>query len=376
MAGGKAGSPEAITYARVASIAVPIMLANITVPLQGAIDTAIIGNLGSEVYLASVTLGAGLFTLVVALFNFLLMGTSGLTAQAMGSDNSRRLINTLIRGMIIAGLIAVTLFLFRGPIASYGMGIFAGSDAAESLAIRYIEIRAFGFPAELANYVLIGWFAGQERTRRIFEIQVIISIVNVALNILFVIGLGWGIEGVALGTVLASYCGLCFGLWHAWRRGQSIAPPEWRLDWSRVLNRSELARLMSLNRDIFIRSTLLVGSFLWMTRLGSLQGDTILAANGILIHFLHISAYSLDGFAIAAETLVGQALGARSREQVRRSVIVTSLSAVAIAALFSLAALLLSEHLIRLFTNVEVVRAVAAEYALWAVLMPLFGVLA
>lgn len=365
-----------ITYVRVAAIALPVMLSNVTVPLQGAIDTAIIGNLGSEVYLAAVALGAGLFSLVMAMFNFLSMSTSGLSAQALGSGNMRRLLNTLIRGGIIAMGIALILVLFRSQIAGYGMMVFEGSVAAETLAQRYVEIRAFGFPAELANYVLIGWFAGQEQTRRLFEMQVVISVVNIALNVLFVIGFGWGVEGVALGTVLAAYCGLGIGLFRVWQRGREIAPKGWRLDWQRVVNRSELTQLMSLNRDIFIRSMLLVGSFLWMTRLGSQQGDTVLAANGILIHFLHISAYALDGFAIAAETLVGQALGSRSRARMRRSVIVSIIAATSIAALLSLAAIVLSDPIIRLFTNVEGVRAVASDYVIWAAMMPLLGVLA
>lgn len=370
------GSPVPITYARVSAIALPVMLSNVTVPLQGAIDTAIIGNLGSEVYLAAVALGAALFSLIVGMFNFLQMGTSGLTAQALGAGIHRRVINTLIRGLILAGVIATVLFALHLPLIRYGLMVFEGSDAAEDLAGRYFQIRAFGFPAEFANFVILGWFAGQEQTRRLFELQIVISVVNIMLNVLFVIGFGWDVEGVALGTVLAAYTGLAFGLWRVWNRGKAIAPPGWCFEWSRVLNRAELGQLMALNRDIFVRSVLLMFSFLWMTRLGSLQGDTVLAANGILMQFLHISAYALDGFAISAETLVGQALGERSSKRLRRAVIVSTIAATALAALFAIAASLVAEPLIRIFTNVEAVRLVSYEYVLWATMMPLFGVLA
>ncbi|MBY8975051.1 MATE family efflux transporter [Rhodobacteraceae bacterium NNCM2] len=378
-AAGKApGGAEAepITYARVAAIALPVVLSNAMVPVQGAIDTAIIGNLGSEVFLAAVALGAALFMLAVGIVNFLQIGTSGLTAQALGAGNFRRVINTLIRGMILASICATILFLATGPVISHGMGFFEGSEAAETLAARYFTIRSYGFPAELTNYVLLGWFAGQEQTRRMFEMQIVVSIVNITLNLLFVIGFGWGVEGVAFGTVIATYTGLVYGLWRAWHRGWGIVPEGWKLDWPRILDRGELTQLMALNRDIFIRSALLVFSIFWITRLGSMQGDTVLAANGILLQFFEVSAFALDGFAIAAETLVGQAIGAASRARLRRAVVVSTVGAVLMAGLFSLVATFFAADIIWMFTNVEAVRETAMEVILWATFMPLFGVLA
>lgn len=365
-----------ITYSRVCAIALPVMLSNATIPLQGAIDTAIIGNLGSQVFLAAVALGAALFAFYTGMFNFLHMSTSGLTAQALGAGNSRRVINTLLRALIIAAAIAAGLFLLQYPLTHLGLAFFEGSEPAEALAATYFQIRAFGFPAEFANYALIGWFAGQELTRRLLEMQVLISALNITFNLIFVLGFGWGVEGVALGTVLASYCGLSLGLWRAWRQSYAIRPSDWRLDWQRLMNRAELRQVMSLNRDLFIRSLLLVFCFTWITRLGSLQGDTILAANGILILFLQIAAYALDGFAIAAETLVGQSLGAHSQNGLRRAVTVSTLAALLLALVMSLVASLAAQPLINFFTNVPEVRDVAMTYVLWATFMPLFGVLA
>ncbi|MEM7506042.1 MAG: MATE family efflux transporter [Pseudomonadota bacterium] len=365
-----------VTYRRVAAIALPVVLSNVTVPLQGVVDTAIIGNLGSEVFLAAVTLGATLFALIVGAFNFLQMGASGLTAQALGASDHRRVMNTLIRALIIAGAVAVLIFAAQGPLTRLGLAFFEGSMEAEGLAGRYFEIRLFGLPAELANYAIFGWFIGQGLTRRLFEMQIVISAVNISANLVLVLGFGWGVEGVAVGTVLASYAGLAFGAWRVWGRARQIAPPGWRLDLRRLIDPAEFGQFVALNRDIFIRSLLLTASFAWVARLGSTQGDTVLAANGILIQFLHISAYALDGFAMAAEALVGQALGARSRPHLRRAVAVSTIAAGGMACVFALLASLAAEQIVAVFTNVPAVREVAMAHILWGTCMPLFGVLA
>jgi MATE family multidrug resistance protein len=365
-----------ITYARVAAIALPVVLSNAMVPLQGAIDTAIIGNLGEARYLAAVALGATIIHLLFAAFNFLQMGVSGLTAQALGADDRRRVMNTLARAGVIALIIAGLLILFKGPLRAGALGLFEGSAGAEALGGAYVDIRIWGAPAELVNYALLGWFAGQGLTRRMFEMQVVTSLTNIALNLIFVLGFGWGVEGVALGTVLAAFTGLGIGLWRVRQRATQVGPPDWRFDWARILNPAELTQVMALNRDIFIRTMLLTGSFAWMTRLGSTQGDLVLAANGILLQFLYIASHALDGFALAAEALVGQALGAGSGKRLRRAVVVSSISAVALAAVIALAATLISDPVIRLFTNVEEVREVCRAYVLWATLLPLVAVMA
>ncbi|MBK0399960.1 MATE family efflux transporter [Limibaculum sp. M0105] len=369
-------APREITYRRVAAIALPVVLSNATVPLQGAIDTAIIGNLGDAVFLAAVTLGAVIISLLFTSFNFLQMGVSGLTAQAFGADDRRRVMNTLMRALVIAAAIATVLIVLRGPISRVALMLFEGSAEAEALAGEYVRIRAWGAPAELAGYALIGWFTGQEMTRRLFEMQIVTSVSNIVLNLVLVLGLGMDVDGVALGTVIAVWLGLGYGLWRARERARVVAPEGWRLDWGRVLEPGELRQVMALNRDIFVRTVCLTGSFAWMARLGSLQGDVVLAANGVLMQFLYVSAYALDGFAMAAETLVGQALGARSAQRLRRSVVVSSLASLALAAGFALAATLLSGPIIDLFTNVEAVRAAARDFALWATLLPVAGVLA
>ncbi|MGF1503462.1 MAG: MATE family efflux transporter [Paracoccaceae bacterium] len=367
--------PE-VTYARVAAIALPVVLSNAAVPIQGAIDTAIIGNLGREEPLAAVTLGATVITLVFSSFNFLQMGSSGLTAQAFGSSDGERVRDTLLRALAVAGASALVLLLLSRPIVAAGLGLFEASDEVEALAAAYILIRLWGAPAELAIFALIGSFTGQEQTRRLVEMQLTTSVANVGFNLLFVFGLGWGVEGVAIGTVLGAHAGLAVGLWRMRGQMRRIAPADARLDWRRILERRALLQVMALNRDIFIRTICITGSFAWLARLGSLQGDTVLAANGVLLQFIYVAAYALDGFAMAAETLVGQALGARDRRSLDRAVVLSSVSALAAAGIFALAASLSAPALVALFTNVESVREVATEHVLWASCLPLVGVLA
>lgn len=372
---GLAGARD-ISYARVAAIALPVVASNAMVPLQGAIDTAIIGNLGAASYLAAVALGATVITLLFVIFNFLQMGVSGLTAQALGADDRRRVMNTLARAGVIALVIAAVLILAKTPLRAAAIGLFEGSAEALSLAGAYVDIRIWGAPAELVNYALMGWFAGQGLTRRLFEMQVVISVINIALNLVFVLGFGWGVEGVALGTVLAAFCGTALGLLRVRQRARYIAPPDWRFDWRRILDPAELRQVMALNRDIMIRTLMLTGSFAWLTRLGSIQGDVVLAANGILLQFLYLTSHALDGFALAAEALVGQALGARSRTRLRRAVVVSSVSALALALAIAVVLTLAAAPMIRVFTNVAEVRAIAAAHALWVTAIPLVAVMA
>lgn len=371
-----AARPDDFGARRVLAVALPVVLSNVTVPLQGAVDTAIIGNLGSAVYLAAVGLGAQIFSLLFGIFNFLQIGSSGLSAQALGAGDAGRVLNTLARAGLIALAIAAALIAAQVPLGAGGLLLFEASPETEALARVYFDIRIWGAPAELANYALLGWFAGQEMTGRLFRQQVFLATANIALNLLFVLGFGMDVDGVALGTVIASYAGLGYGLWLVRARARLIAPPGWRIDVARILRRDELIAVMALNRDIFIRTLLLIGAFAWMTRLGSTLGDAVLAANVVLWQFFLLSAYALDGFAIAAETLVGQAAGARDARRLRRAAIATSLWAGLLSVAIAAAFVVFSGPIIDVFTNAPPIRALARDYALWAALIPMAGFVA
>ena len=362
-----------VTGARVLAIAAPVVLSNATVPIQGAIDTAIIGNLGSAFALAGVGIGAELFAILFTSFNFLQLGCSGQSAQALGAGNYGRVLNTLLRTLVIAACIAVLLILFQSPLLSLGLGIFEAGDETEALAAQYFNIRIWGAPFELANYALLGWFTGQELTNRLFQHQIVITLSNIALSLTLAVGFEMGIAGVATATVIANGIGVCFAVWAARKRKVSIAPEGWHVYWPRILERSELWRVMAMNRDIFIRTLLLTLGFAWIMRLGSLQGDETLAANVVLWQFFIISAYGLDGFAMAAESLVGQARGANDPKALRQAAVISSLWSGALAVVVSVAFVMLSGVAIDALTNVESVRVLAREYALWAALIPAVG---
>ena len=363
----------AITGWRVLAIAGPVVISNATVPVQGLVDTAIIGNLGSTYALAGVGIGAELFAILFMSFNFLQIGCSGLSAQALGARDFGRVLNTLLRTLAIGLAIAVLLVALQAPLLWLGLKMFEGGPETEAIAAQYFRIRIWGAPFELANYALLGWFAGQEMTGRLVWFQLVITLSNIALSLSLALGLDMGVTGVALATLIASGLGTVFGLWMARARKGQIAPAGWRIDWPRILNRTELVRVMALNRDLFVRTAVLTLGFAYMMRLGSLQGDAILAANVVLWQFFVVTTYGLDGFAIAAETLVGQARGARDPKALRRAAVISGLWS-GLLAVFCTGVLILSAGAaIDFLTNVETVRSLARDYALWAVLMPIVG---
>lgn len=368
-------SSPPLTGWRVLAIAWPVVLSNAAAPIQGAIDTAIVGHIGAVAPLAAVGLAAQVFSLLIGSCNFLQTGVSGLSAQALGRGARRETAAILARGLLLGAAIGAAMILLQALIILGGMAMFEATAETEALAGDYIAIRIWGAPGELMLYALFGWFAGQEMTRNLFVIQVATAGLNLALNYLFAIRMGWGVEGVALGTAIASYAGVALGLALARRRLAETAPG-WRPRRPELFDPVALKRLFALNRDLFLRTLLLLICFAWMARLGSLQSDVVLAANVVLWQFFLVSAYGLDGFAIAAETLVGQSIGARSRARFDQAVRLTTLWSFALAAVVSLVFLAASGALIDLFTSVESVRATARDYAFWACLIPLIGVAA
>lgn len=370
------GTRRAITSRRVLLIAVPVVFANAATPIQGAVDTAVIGNLGQVAMLAGVGLGAEIFSLLFGSFNFLQIGASGLSAQALGAGAHERLMHTLIRGLMLALAIAAALILLQGPILWTMLQIFEASPETEALTSDYFSVRIWAAPAELGVYALLGWFAGQEQTNRLVVVQIAIALANIALSLWFVLGLGWGVEGVALATVCAEFGGFFFALALARKRWLELLPADWRPKRERLMNSAELWRLMALNRDIFIRTMLLIAAFTWMARQGSILGDEVLAANVVLWHLFIISAFGLDGFAIAAETLVGQTIGERDVRRLDRAVWLTTIWAFVLSAVVSALFVIFSGAIIDLFTTAPAVRDIAREHVLWAALIPLAGVLA
>lgn len=358
----------ALTHGRVLAIALPIVLSNLTVPLLGLVDTAVVGRLGGPEPIGAVGIGAVILTSVYWVFGFLRMGTSGLVAQAHGAGDAPEVGAHLLRALAIAGAAGLAFIALQGVIAAAAFRLAPASDAVEALARDYLAIRIWGAPATIGLYAITGWLIAVERTRAVLALQLVQNGVNVGLSIALALGLGWGVAGVAWATLLAEVLGLGLGLWLA-------APVLRRALVARGLwARDRLARLARVNGDIMIRSVLLQGCMTSFLFLGAGQGDVPLAANQVLLQFLALTAYALDGFAFAAESLVGQAVGARRPDRLRRASLMTSAWGLGGAAVLGLVFLLGGGAIIDLLTTDPQVRAEARLYLPWLALAPLIGV--
>lgn len=362
--------PTDITHRRVLAIALPIVLSNATTPLLGAVDTAVIGQLGQAAPIGAVGLGAVILTTVYWIFGFLRMGTTGLVAQARGANDAPEIGALLVRGLMIAAVAGFGLILLQGPIFWAAFRIAPASAEVDALARDYLAIRIWGAPATIAGYAVTGWLIATERARAVFALQLLTNGLNAALSFLFVLGLHWGVKGVASATLVAEWVGLGFGLWLC---REALAARPWA-DRARLLARDRLRRMAVVNTDILIRSVVLQGCFTAFVFLGAGFGDVTLAANQILLMFLQITAAALDGFAFAAEALVGQAMGARAPAALRRGAVAPSRWGFAGAALLALVFLVAGGPIIDVMSTAPEVRAEARVYLPWLVASPLMAV--
>ncbi|MBB3192295.1 MATE family efflux transporter [Halomonas cerina] len=363
-------SPTA-TRQRVFSLAWPIILSNITVPLLGLVDTAVVGHLPDSRYLAGVTLGATLFSFLYWGFGFLRMGTTGLTSQAVGREADGEVRNLFGQSLLLALAIGLGLILAGGPLVTLGLWLLDGSEAATALAAEYARIRLLSAPAVLANYAILGWFLGQQNSRVTLAILVLTNGVNIALDLLFVVGLGMTSDGVAWATVLADYTALTFGLWLVSRQLKLL---EGRFLRERLLRLAAYGELLRVNAHLFVRTLGLLFAMAFFTSRGAAQGDTVLAANAVLLQFIMLVSYLLDGFAHAAEALVGRSVGRRRWDEFAATVRATAHFSLITALLAALAFAIGGDLLIALLTGLPAVRETAGAYLPWMVAMPLVAV--
>lgn len=314
------GAPVGVTHRRVLKIALPIVLSNATVPILGAVDVGVVGQMGEAAPIGAVALGAIILSTVYWIFGFLRMGTVGLVGQAEGAGDSAEVSAWLTRALLVALAGGVALIVLQPLIFWGALSLAPASDEVESLAWTYLSIRIWTAPAAIAVYALTGWLVAMERTGGVFWVQLVMNGVNILLDLLFVLVFDWGVHGVAVATVIAELTGAAVGLWFC--RG-AFAQPDWR-DWPRIFDRAKLIRMALLNTDILLRSAMLMVIFSSFVFIGARFGDVTLAANEVLIQFMYITAYAMDGFAFAAETLIARAFGRGDRAYVRRAALVTS----------------------------------------------------
>ena len=363
----------AVGHRAVWRLAFPIILSNVSVPLLGAVDTAVVGHLPEPRHLGAVALGAMVFNFVYWGFGFLRMGTAGLTAQALGAGDRAEVLAAGARALLIAGAAAAALIAAQTAIAALAFELTEASAEVEELARVYVLTRIWGAPAALGAFAILGWFLGLQNTRATLYVQLWMNGLNIVLDVVFVVGLGWGVFGVALATVVAEYAGFALALWLAARAAADVGGRPGR---ARILAPDRLRRTLGLNFDIFVRTVCLVFAFAWFTAQGARLGDVALAANAVLMNFQIFMAHGLDGFAHAAQALVGRAVGAADRRALGRAVRISSVWAGASAAGFVLVYAAGGEAIVRLLTGIEEVRAAAIAFLPWSVAMPLVAVAA
>lgn len=353
-------------------LAWPIILSNVTVPLLGLVDTGVVGHLPAPRYLAAVTLGATLLSFLYWGFGFLRMGTTGLTAQAHGRQDAETVRALLGQSLIVAGAIGLVLIVFGHPLVRLGLHLLGGSADSSALATQYAFIRLLSAPAVLANYAILGWFLGLGNARVTFVIMVLTNTVNIVLDVSFVLGLGMTSNGVALASAIADYTAFGVGLWLLRRElrelGGGPVPRHrlWRL--------SAYHELFAVNRHLFVRTLCLLFAFAFFTARGADLGDIVLAANAVLMQYVMLTSYGLDGFAQAAESLAGKAagrgdwplFGASVQAALRFSLVTAGLAIVVFATAGHL--------LIGLLTDLAAVRAEAGAHLGWLIAMPALAV--
>lgn len=355
------------TNRRVWRMAGPIILSNISVPLLGAVDTAVVGHLSEAYYLGAVAAGAMIFNFIYFGFNCLRMGTTGPTAQAVGAGDSGEVRAILGRALFLAGVIAAGLVLLQWPIAEIAFRLIGASHDVESHGRTYFLIRVWAIPAVLGTYVIIGWFYGLEDARIPLVIQIATNGLNMVLDFAFVYGFGWDVAGVAGASVIAEYAGLALGLSLVVRRLRRLPEP---LQPPRILDVDRLYRMVAINRDIFFRTICVVSTLAIFIGQSAGLGDVTLAANQVLVNFLQVTAFAVDGFAHAAEALIGEAIGRRTRAGFGRAVRAVLVWTAIIGALNVAIYWLVGDAIIRLLTGIEEVRALARAFLPWAVFMP------
>jgi MATE family multidrug resistance protein len=364
--------PLAVTHRSVFAIALSMTLAYLTTPLVGIVSLGVVGRLGDPALVGGVSIGGLIFDIVFLTFNFLRAGTTGLVAQALGAGDRRAIAATLYRALILAVGLGLAVVVLQVPFIVIAQRLIGGSAAVQAATRTYWDVRVLAAPLALANYVVLGWLIGLGRAGYGLFLQVVLNGVNIALGILLVHGLGFGVAGVGWASAAAETAAATLGVVYIFRLTDRNAQP----GRAEIFNGAAFARMIALNRDIMIRSFALLFAFAVFTARSAAAGDVVLAANEILMNLIVLAAYFLDGLAAAVEQLAGRAIGALQRAAFERAVRLTVLWGFAVGAVLSLVLWFAGDTIVAAMTTSEPVRAAAQAVLVWAALFPFFGTLA
>ena len=355
---------------QILKLALPNIITNITVPLLGMVDIAIVGHIGQASHIGAIAIGTMIFNLIYWNFGFLRMGTSGLTAQAYGAEDWDETMRIMVRGLAIAVSVAILLILLQYPIGKLCELWIDSSEEVMQLALLYFYIRIWAAPATLGLYVLKGWFIGMQNSQTPMWIAIVMNIINIIFSLLFVIVWKMGIQGVALGTVMAQYSGLLIAI-ALWFKQYGYLRS--RIDIRSSLHFNEMKRFFKVNGDIFLRTLCLVAVFTFIPAISAHMGDKILAANTLLMQLFTLFSYIMDGFAYAGESLVGRYTGAQDEPMLRKSVRYLLRWGMMLTLLFTVIYYFWGEYILAILTNDRTVIAEAMSYMAWSLIVPVAG---
>lgn len=356
-------------YSDIRKLAIPAIVSNITVPLLALVDTAIVGHLGDAAYIGAVAVGSLLLNVLAWLFGFLRMGTGGLTAQAYGRKDAVAAEHILLRSLLLGLLLAALMLVLRPWVMAAALALMQPSPAVAMHAAHYFGIALWGLPATLALYVFTGWFVGLQNGRFPMYVALVQNVANIALSFAFVYGAGWGMLGVAWGTVVAQYIGLGLAVGLYIRYLRYAAP--YTAVYEALRQGKAWRELFGVNRDIFLRTLCLMAVTMSFTAMGTRQGDVVLAANALLLQFFMLFSYVMDGYAYAGEALAGRFLGAQDAKHFVLLVRVLFRIGVWTAVCFTLLYVLGGSLLLQVLTSEIQVRALAETYLPWVYAIPM-----
>ena len=356
---------------QILQIALPSIVSNITVPLLGMIDVAIVGHMGSPVYIGAVAVGSMIFNLVYWLFGFLRMGSSGLTAQALGRRDLTEVTRLLVRSVSVALAISLSLIILQIPLKWLMFWLIGPTPDVAPFASTYFNIVIWGAPASLSLFCLMGWYIGMQNTRIPMLISIMQNVVNILASLMLVYGFGMKVEGVALGTIIAQYAGLLMAIGLLARYYRQIFR---YFQKDRIFQK--MGAFFAVNRDIFLRTLCLVAVNLFFTSAGARQGAIILSVNTILMQLYLFFSYFMDGFAYAGEALGGKAYGAHNGIAFRETLHRLWMWMLIVTIAYTLLYIIAGPWIVALLTDDSLVLEASREYLWWAWLIPIAGCVA
>lgn len=355
---------------RILKLVLPNIITNITVPLLGMVDLAIVGHIGDEIFIGAIAIGTMIFNMIYWNFGFLRMGTSGFTAQAYGAEDMDEAAKILSRALFIAICFSLLLIIFQTPILKFAFLLITDTSKTKDLITQYFAIRIWAAPATLGIYAIKGWLIGMQNSKQPMWMAIIINVVNILCSFLLAVVYKMGIKGVALGTVIAQYSGLTACILILLFKYKHILV---KIDIRKIFDKKELLRFFKLNYDIFLRTLCLIAVFTFIPAEGSKYSDMVLAVNTLLMQFFTLFSYILDGFAYAGEALVGRYIGAKDKKSLTLVIKLLFMWGIVLSIIFIICYASFGHEILWLFTDDNYIINAADEYYFWVLIIPIIS---